>query len=78
MGFTRLLDQFESCGFITLDENTKPLIRDEWSSLRHVLSDHLGKDVLARRLGYDADGIAEMRLCEEVLAPLYELTHQPK
>ena len=76
MVFDNLLTQYKSCGFVTLDRNSLEVVADKVDNLRHVLSDRLGPDAIARNLGYDDAGIAQLRVEEEVLAPLAEITRQ--
>jgi hypothetical protein len=71
--FLTLLAQYEERGWISIDNGDDARsVLEAYELTLHVMSDHLGRDVLAHRLGHDAESIAGMRVELEVLKPLYD------
>ena len=70
--FASMLEQLKRNGAITLDADTSPVLKEACRMIEDNLSDRLGKDVIAHRLGYNDAEIAQMRESLEVLKPLSE------
>jgi hypothetical protein len=74
--FENLLAQYEDHSSISLSQHDAAAVIEAHGLTEHILSDHLGRDVLAHRLGHNEESIAAMRVELEVLKPIVDTLRQ--